>query len=139
MSERLQGLIGHGAKGVVFCELGIRARTASACTAILACSTTVWVYARMPYSEILQLTCFLGLFRQTLRVAAQPTKRNALWFGVWAGLAFARLIGWVEFAPTRHWDLNETHMAAGLVLSIIISTIAAWLSVRYDCGVKNRY
>jgi hypothetical protein len=69
-------------------DLGIRARTASACAAILACSTTTWVYARMPYSEILQLTCFLGLFRQVLRVCQAPARRDALWLGVWAGALF---------------------------------------------------
>jgi len=69
-------------------DLGIRARTASVCTAILACATTTWVYARMPYSEIVQLACFLGLFRQVLRVAKDPSRSNALWLGVWAGCLF---------------------------------------------------
>jgi hypothetical protein len=67
-------------------DLGRSAKAASLCTAILALSTTTWVYARMPYSEILQLACFLGLVRQTLRVASDPSRRNALWLGVWAGL-----------------------------------------------------
>jgi hypothetical protein len=69
-------------------DLGRSARTASMCTAILACSTTVWVYARMPYGEIIQVACFLGLFRYTLRVIAAPTRANALWLGVWAGYLF---------------------------------------------------
>jgi hypothetical protein len=67
-------------------DLGIGARTASLSTAILACATTIWVYARYPYSEILQLTAFLGLFRQVLRTADQPSRRNALGLGVWAGV-----------------------------------------------------
>lgn len=66
-------------------ELGRSRRTASVATVILACATTTWVYARMPYSEILQATCFLGLFRQALRVCEQPTRRQALWLGLWAG------------------------------------------------------
>jgi hypothetical protein len=69
-------------------DLGRTKRTASLCTAILAVATTQWVYARMPYSEILQLTCFLGLFRQTLRTAESPTRREALWLGLWAGCLF---------------------------------------------------
>ena len=36
-------------------DLGRSARTASACTAIFVVATTLWVYARYPYSEILQL------------------------------------------------------------------------------------
>lgn len=69
-------------------DLGRSARTASLCTAILACATTVWVYARMPYGEIIQVACFVGLFRYTLRVIADPSKRNALWLGFWAGYLF---------------------------------------------------
>jgi hypothetical protein len=66
-------------------DLGRTPRTASACTAILAVATTTWVYARYPYSEILQLACFLGMFRATWRVIAAPTRREALWLGAWAG------------------------------------------------------
>lgn len=69
-------------------DLGRTRRTASLATAILAVSTTLWVYARMPYSEVMQLTCFLGLFRQTLRVANASTRKNAIWLGVWAGCLF---------------------------------------------------
>lgn len=69
-------------------DLGIRPKTASLSTAVLACATTTWVYARMPYSEILQLVCFLGWFREVLRIAATPTRRRALWLGGWAGLLF---------------------------------------------------
>jgi hypothetical protein len=67
-------------------DLGIRARTASLATAILACATTTWVYARYPYSEILQLAGFVGLFRQVLRTAGEPSRRNALGLGAWAGV-----------------------------------------------------
>lgn len=69
-------------------DLGIRRRTASTCAAILAVSTTTWVYARMPYSEIVQLACFLGLFRYVLRVVdarGSPTRHDAIWLGIWAG------------------------------------------------------
>jgi hypothetical protein len=58
---------------------------------------------------------------------------------VWTSLAVANLVGWTDSAPARLLELDELHTAAGLVLSIFISTIAAWLSVRYDWGVKNRY
>jgi hypothetical protein len=67
-------------------DLGIRARTASLATAILACATTTWVYARYPYSEILQLAGFVGLFRQVLRTAEDPSRRSALGLGAWAGV-----------------------------------------------------
>ena len=67
-------------------DLKIRARTASTCTAIFALATTTWVYAHYPYSEILQLACFLGFFRATLRTANDPSRREALWWGAWAGM-----------------------------------------------------
>jgi hypothetical protein len=69
-------------------DLGRSARTASLCTAILACATTVWVYARMPYGEIIQVAMFVGMFRYTLRVIGDPTKANALWLGFFAGYLF---------------------------------------------------
>src|SRR5262245_61398596 len=69
-------------------DRGRSPRTASLGTAILACSTTVWVYARMPYGEIIQVACFLGVFRYTLRVLGYPSKANALWLGAWAGFLF---------------------------------------------------
>jgi hypothetical protein len=85
--------VGPAAMGALACvmfflllvDLGRSKRTASLCTAILACATTTFVYARMPYSEILQLACFMGLFRQTLKLSSEPTRKEALWWGVWAG------------------------------------------------------
>jgi hypothetical protein len=67
-------------------DLGIGRRTAGACTAILAFATTTWVYAHYPYADILQLACFLGLFRAAIRTSADPSRREALWLGAWAGM-----------------------------------------------------
>ena len=66
-------------------DLGYKARTASRAAAILAVATTTWVYARYPYSEILQLACFLGTFRAVLRACETPGRRSGLALGVWAG------------------------------------------------------
>ena len=66
-------------------DLGRGTRTASLCTAILAFATTTWVYARYPYSEILQLLCMLGTFRAAWRAIERPIRREAVWLGVWAG------------------------------------------------------
>ncbi|MCX5742296.1 MAG: hypothetical protein NT062_07355 [Proteobacteria bacterium] len=86
--------LGPAALGALACalffgllrDLGLRRRTASACTMILACATTTWVYARMPYSEILQLACMIGWVRQVLRTSEAPSRRSALWLGAWAGM-----------------------------------------------------
>ncbi|HLL21393.1 MAG TPA: hypothetical protein VK427_04635, partial [Kofleriaceae bacterium] len=73
---------------LVLRDLGITRRRASTCAAILACATTTWVYARMPYSEIAQLACFLGLFRAVLRVLVTPSRQSAIALGIWAGCLF---------------------------------------------------
>ena len=67
-------------------DLGISRRTASTCTAILASATTLCVYAHYPSGDIMQLAFFFGLFRAAIRTAADPSKREALWLGAWAGM-----------------------------------------------------
>ncbi|HEY3805759.1 MAG TPA: hypothetical protein VGL61_24295 [Kofleriaceae bacterium] len=67
-------------------DLGIGTRTASICTAILAGATTTAVYAHYAYADILQLACFLGLFRAAIRTSADPSRREARWLGAWAGM-----------------------------------------------------
>ncbi|MBX3160199.1 MAG: hypothetical protein KF773_29805 [Deltaproteobacteria bacterium] len=117
-------------------DLAISAGAASVSTAILACATTTWVYARMPYSEILQLACFLGLFRATLRVANAPVRREALWWGVWAGCLLdakyvfaaaiagaALVIAWTLRARRREL-LEVTKWAA--VTGVPLVALALW-------------
>jgi hypothetical protein len=126
-------------------DLGIRARTASACTAILALATTTWVYAHYPYSEILQLACFLGLFRATLRTANDPSRREALWLGAWAGMLFdakyvfalaiigaAIVVGWA--LRTRREELKRvilwaTVSGAPFVVLALSYNYARWGSI----------
>jgi hypothetical protein len=72
-------------------DLGVRARTASLCTAISAVATSTWVYAHYPYSEILQVAVVLGAFRATLRTCNEAlpplaARREALWLGAWLGM-----------------------------------------------------
>lgn len=86
--------VGPAALGALTCllffrlcrRLGTRHRTAVIATALLAFGTTIWVYARSPYAEILQAACFTGFFSQTLVVRDSPIRRNALVLGLWAGL-----------------------------------------------------
>lgn len=126
-------------------DLGRSKRTASVCTAILAVASTTFVYARMPYSEILQLTCFLGLFRQTLRVCADPTKRSALWWGLWAGALLnskyvfalaiagaAALIVWtLRKRKAELWRVTVWAAAAGVpcVIAALVWNVARWESI----------
>jgi hypothetical protein len=69
-----------------FCTERFGRRAALVLGAALAFGTTIWVYARYPYSEILQAACFTGLFLELLRVVDRPTRGHALGAGVWGGL-----------------------------------------------------
>jgi hypothetical protein len=88
--------VGPAALGALTCvllfllcrQIGARTRTASLTAALLAVATTTWVYARYPYSEIVQMAAFTGLFYQALRVRAAPTLAGGLWLGLWAGALF---------------------------------------------------
>jgi hypothetical protein len=67
-------------------ELGARTRTASMVAAISAFATTIWVYARYPYSEILQAAAFTGFFLALLCAVREPSRRRAVMVGLWAGV-----------------------------------------------------
>ena len=58
---------------------------------------------------------------------------------VWMTIVMARLIGWVERPIGGLWELSDMQVAAGFVMSFVISTLVAWLAVRYDWGYKSRY
>ncbi len=66
-------------------RLGASAASAAITTGMLVVGTTFWVYARYPYSEILQAFCFTGLFAQLLKTRATPSAGNAAILGLWAG------------------------------------------------------
>jgi hypothetical protein len=67
-------------------RLGTRPLSAALATVSLGLATTLWVYARYPYSEVLQAACFTGFFGQLLKTRKDPSRRNAAVWGVWAGL-----------------------------------------------------
>jgi hypothetical protein len=43
-------------------------------------------------------------------------------------------IGWDD-----SWKPSATEMAAAMILTTLVSTLVAWLAVRYDWGRKSRY
>ncbi|MBP6628228.1 MAG: phospholipid carrier-dependent glycosyltransferase [Kofleriaceae bacterium] len=93
-------------------RLGVRARAASAATALLVLGTTIWVYARYPYSEILQAAAFLGFFAAAVAVIEEAGTRvvraDAIALGVWSGLV-----------------LNSKFVYGGGV--VLVGLCAAWL------------
>jgi hypothetical protein len=66
-------------------RLGVGPIASAATTLALAFASSVWVYARYPYSEALQLFCFTGFFAKMLDVRERPSVLNAVLFGVWTG------------------------------------------------------
>jgi hypothetical protein len=53
---------------------------------LLAVGSIVWVYARYPFSEIVQIACFTGFFLELSQLLKCLNWRTALAVGVWAGL-----------------------------------------------------
>jgi hypothetical protein len=88
-------------------------------TGTLALATFVWVYARSPYSEILQAACFLLFFAALLRARAAPTTGNAWLLGAAAGVLVAsKLVHlaavaggtcWLVFLLYRHPAAPPAH------------------------------
>jgi hypothetical protein len=67
-------------------RLGYDRRQAGWTTLLLGVGTSIWVYARISYSEILQAACFLGFFATLLDAAQSPTRGALVRFGLAAGL-----------------------------------------------------
>jgi len=53
---------------------------------LLAAGSILWVYARYPFTEIVQIACFTGFFLELSQLAKRLDRRTALAVGVWAGL-----------------------------------------------------
>jgi hypothetical protein len=67
-------------------RMGAGLGSASIATVVLAVATSMFIYARSPFSEILQAACFTGFFAEVIRAPREPTRKRALWLGAWAGL-----------------------------------------------------
>jgi hypothetical protein len=78
---------------------GVSRTGALVAAAALALATGVWVYARYPFSEILQAFCFTGLFAQLLRMREDTSRRAALWLGVWTGLLVSSKLVYFVVVP----------------------------------------
>ncbi|HEX7597606.1 MAG TPA: hypothetical protein VF518_05290, partial [Polyangia bacterium] len=67
-------------------RLGVKPWPAAFTTIALGLGTTIWVYSRYTYSEILQTACFTGFFGQLLEARRNPSRRSGALLGMWAGL-----------------------------------------------------
>ncbi len=67
-------------------RLGYARRQAAWTALLLGVATSVWVYARTSYSEILQTACFLAFFIALLEAARAPARGLLARWGLAAGL-----------------------------------------------------
>ena len=109
-------------------RLRMRPLPAALTTLALAFATSVWVYSRYPYSEALQLFCFTGFFGKLLDVREDPTWRQAVLLGVWAGLLVNAkpvfLLSGIGAGLFLMWELRRNWRA--LVLVALVSVAAAF-------------
>ena len=77
---------------------------------VLAFGTMLAIYARVAWSEVTQVACFLGFYQALLRVSGSPARGLAIALGVWAGmLVNSKLVfvislpGAALFAGMRIW------------------------------------
>jgi hypothetical protein len=67
-------------------QLDYQVRQAAWAALLLGAGTSVWVYARYPYSEAVQMLCFVIFFGALLRAAAAPARGTAARLGLAAAL-----------------------------------------------------
>jgi hypothetical protein len=110
-------------------DLGASVLATNLSTVVLALGTMIGVYARSPYSEIVQAAAFMGLFVWLLRVARKPTIWAALWFGFWAGMIVNTKAIYVLSFPGAAlfagWHIYRSHGLRRLLLSVGWATLGA--------------
>jgi hypothetical protein len=101
---------------------------AAATTLALAFASSVWVYARYPYSEALQLFFFTGFFAKLLQVRREPTARQAALLGLWAGLLVNAkpvfLVSTLGAGLFLVWELRRNWRALLLVAAVTTASAA---------------
>jgi hypothetical protein len=65
---------------------GATPRVARFAALLLAAGSILWVYARYPFTEIVQVACFTGFFSEAAQLAKKLDRRTALGAGLWAGM-----------------------------------------------------
>jgi hypothetical protein len=89
------------------------------------------------YAAAVATTC---LVRQAVYAAILSIA--VVYLGVFSGLAICTLPRWLHEGAMRFSLLftpTPAELAFGIAISFTVSTILAWLAVRYDWGKKSRY
>ncbi len=131
-------------------RLGASVLASAIGTLMLALGTTLWVYARSPYSEALQAFCFTGFFGQLWRSSEQPTRRHALLLGLWAGLLVSAKYNYALMVPgaglfllwtlrSRWRDLARVAAYASVALAPFLMAILVYNQVRWGAPLTSGY
>ena len=65
---------------------GASRRVARTAAILLAAGSILWVYARYPFTEIVQIACFTGFFLEVSQLGKRLDRRTAVAAGLWAGM-----------------------------------------------------
>jgi hypothetical protein len=106
-------------------------RAATWATIVLGVGTMVWVYARYPYTEILQAACFTGCALALVRALDDPSPSSARWLGLAAGLLVSsKLVYFVAIpgaALVVAWRLRERPRELLTFFAWTAATFAPWI------------
>ncbi len=112
---------------------GISFRASVFASVALAFASTLWVYARYPYSEILQAACLLGVSGQLLLLPDRPDARNGALLGMWLGLLINAKLVMVVVVPSTlvylGWLLRRQRRNLLVVLSAAAAAGAPLLGI----------
>ena len=129
---------------------GAKPASAAITTLALALGTTIWVYSRYTYSEVLQAACFTGFFAQLLETRKAPSRRSGALLGMWAGLLvnakyiyLASVAGAIVFLLIVLWGrwraILETAMAAAVAAMPFIAVIFLYNFARWGSPFAAGY
>lgn len=107
------------------------ARAAGLATIALGVGTTVWVYARYPYTEILQTACFTGCLLALVAALDDPGPRTARWLGLAAGLLVSSKLVYFAAIPgaalVLAWRLRARPRELLVFFAWTALTFAPWV------------
>jgi hypothetical protein len=142
--ERLSCHLMPSLLGAALCALvfawgrreGASDRVALVLTLALGLSTSVGLYARIPYAEVLQALALTWLCERAFALRERPTLSVALGFGVAASLVFASKLAFVVLVPlplafVAHGLRARPRLWVGLVLAAAaafapLAALALW-------------
>jgi hypothetical protein len=129
---------------------GASMRASLYASALLAAASMVWVYARYPFTEIVQITCFTGFFLELAKLLKRLDHGTALLVGLWAGMLLntkyiyaLSLAGAFPLVVALHWRelraLARSALYAGIGLLPGVAMVLLYNYVRFGSITNTGY